>query len=45
MEKELSTEERLSRLESLAFGIEDRIVTRLFALLKGETMPQDSEIN
>ena len=44
MEKgELSVDERLSRLESLAFGIEDRIVNRLFALLKGESVP-DSEV-
>ena len=44
MEKgELSVEERLNRLESLAFGIEDRIVNRLFALQKRETVP-DSEV-
>ena len=44
MEKgEISVEERLNRLESLAFGLEDRIVNRLFALLKGESIP-DSEV-
>ena len=44
MEKgEISVEERLNRLESLTVGLEDRIVSRLFALLyKGDSVP-DSE--
>ena len=45
MEKvDLSVDERLSRLESLAVGMEDRIVSKLFALLyKGESEVKKEE--